>query len=78
MLPSGNDAAIIISDSLGAFLELIEDKYLTAKELIYDHKNFRKKIKDIQYPEQWFVQEMNRNATNLGLASTNYANVHGL
>ena len=52
MLPSGNDAAIIISDSLGAFLELIEDKYLTAKELIYDNKNFRKKIKDIQYPEQ--------------------------
>lgn len=71
MLPSGNDAAQAISESLGIFC---------FRKLKYtDPDTFRRlSIKNFTNFCKFFVDEMNNNAEFLGLYSTNFANPHGL
>ena len=71
MLPSGNDAAQAVSDSLGP---------LCFKKLKYtDPDTYRRySLKNIATFSKFFVDEMNSNAEMLGLCSTMFANPHGL
>ena len=71
MLPSGNDAAQAICDSLGE---------VCFKKLKYiDPEHYRKMtLKKLNYFGKYFVDEMNLNAELLGLCSTYFANPHGL
>jgi D-alanyl-D-alanine carboxypeptidase (penicillin-binding protein 5/6) len=62
MLPSGNDAAVVIAEEIGAKMM---DLLPRAKKV---GKN----------PMLCFVEEMNRTSHFLGLRSTKYANPHGL
>lgn len=71
MLPSGNDAAQAICDSLGVvcFRKLKDIDPVHFKRL--SSKNFTNYGK-------FFIDEMNKNAQSLGMCSTYYANSHGL
>ena len=63
MLPSGNDAAIALSEHFGKIF--FAEKYGT-------------KRKSPRVPGRFFVGEMNKNARALHLFSTHYNNSHGL
>ena len=71
MLPSGNDAAQAICDALG---------HVCFKRLKYiDPETFRRvSIKKNTCFAKYFIDEMNYNADLLGLASSTWANPHGL
>ena len=66
MLPSGNDAAICIAQFFGQLV--YKYTYIT------DYRDFIM----TSYPENYFINEMNKNAKKLGLNRTNFANPHGL
>lgn len=75
MLPSGNDAAWVLAENLGL------DMYTHSEE--YKQKSMSKSYrieKDscIQFPEIYFLQEMNQKAKSLGMFDTNFNNPHGL
>ena len=63
MLPSGNDAAIALSEHFGRLL------YINKFGVVH---------KPPRYPGRFFVGEMNRNARNLNMFNTHYNNSHGL
>ena len=69
MLPSGNDAALAIAEYFG---KLIKDSMLPPIPL--------QKLEPVKMPSplKLFVQRMNKNAQEMGLTETYYANPHGL
>lgn len=71
MLPSGNDAAQAICDSLGVLC------FRRLRETEPDHFK-RLSAKSFSNYGKFFIDEMNKNAQRLGLLSTYYANAHGL
>ncbi len=70
MLPSGNDAAVAFAEHFGGRVARTE----TGKE----GKENSKKSNGKADPYVAFVAEMNRTATELGMADTRYKNPHGL
>jgi len=72
MLPSGNDAALAVSEFFG---ELLKTTILPPIEL---DSNEQKEYLAAISPRKQFVKEMNRIAQELELTGTNYANPHGL
>lgn len=85
MLPSGNDAAVCLSENFGEYLyevSLIRIKATNAANGSKEENNVtnpnddkRRPPKD---PARYFILEMNRYARALKLDSTVYANPHGL
>ena len=63
MLPSGNDAAICLSEYFGFQIFQANDKFETFLP---------------KFMTQYFVSEMNGNARKLGLTQTRFSNPHGL
>jgi len=72
MLPSGNDAAIAIAEYFG---QVVKDKSLPEQRV--DAKDHKTVLKNPSM-QRLFVNEMNKNAKELGLTETQYANPHGL
>ena len=68
MLPSGNDAAVVISDNLGGFLYLMKH-YEEAEilDILYNREEFRSELSDIKFPTSYFLKEMNKNSDRLKL-----------
>lgn len=74
MLPSGNDAALLLSEYIGYF-NLIEKKrrsFLQRAKFI-DISNESATLCTVE-----FVKMMNRKAENIGLKFTKFSNPHGL
>ncbi len=72
MLPSGNDAALAVSEYFG---ELLKSTILPPITL--DPAQQKEYLASIS-PRKLFVKEMNRIATELGLQETCFVNPHGL
>ena len=77
MLPSGNDAAIVLAEHFGRYL-MIEESRMTAK-----------KLKEVVEQDPWestntkayvkrFVKHMNLTAAKLKLNNSQFSNPHGL
>ena len=66
MMPSGNDAAICVAEYFG---QLIYKKMLP---------EYHRKYKNTNYAINYFINEMNKNAVDLELIRTKFANPHGL
>jgi D-alanyl-D-alanine carboxypeptidase (penicillin-binding protein 5/6) len=62
MLPSGNDAAVVLAEEIGSKIYELLPKAKKAGKTPFD----------------LFVDEMNRTAHFLGLRQTRYANPHGM
>lgn len=87
MLPSGNDAAVCLSENFGEYLyevSLLRSKTsnaasnATATDPNTTSNNQDDKKRQTKDPARYFIQEMNRYARALKLESTVYANPHGL
>ncbi len=72
LLPSGNDAAITIAEFFGWLI-----KERSPPPALVDAKSDKTLLKNPS-SQKLFVNEMNRNAKDLGLAETFFANPHGL
>ncbi|CAD8146297.1 unnamed protein product [Paramecium pentaurelia] len=84
MLPSGNDAAVLIAQAIGTIilfqqqnkrldLKLIDIEQLSAEGYYYNHE-FR-----FQYcPIEVFIKQMNKYSQQIGQQNTQFACVHGL
>ena len=74
MLPSGNDAAFCIAESIGEKLIRNEWKCSNKKKKNQRGPLIRKNNKNADA----FVEQMNREAGNLKMKDTIYSNPHGL
>lgn len=84
MLPSGNDAAVCLSENFGEYLYEVSQLRIKATNAtnkddteanVIGTNDKRRQTKD---PARYFIQEMNRYARALKLENTVYANPHGL
>jgi len=73
MLPSGNDAAISLAESFGSYIYLKSEK--CKQRVKQDPQHATKKVKNAL---KYFLNLMNKTATDMGLKNTYYANPHGL
>lgn len=64
MLPSGNDAAIVISENVGCYLQLIKDKPEN-RNIIYNKELLFEKLIKSRNPIYTYLGEMNKNAKEL-------------
>lgn len=64
MLPSGNDASLVIAYYLGSYCK--KDKKQTAS------------MSDYKINKSSFIKQMNKMAKKLGMKNTNFQNTHGL
>ena len=82
MLPSGNDAAIALSEAIGILLYLEEsDKFYKLKNIMRIPSTIKKKGEECLTHEEKiskFLKEMNKLSCERGLEKTNFASVHGL
>lgn len=88
MLPSGNDAAVWLSENFGEYLyevSLLKIKSNSNNankdeegKNTNNNNNIDDKRRQTKDPTRYFIQEMNRYARALKLDSTVYANPHGL
>lgn len=72
MLPSGNDAAHVIAESLGKVLYKKTETYKRKKA------NNPKLTYNVKEGYQCFLNTMNKTARELNLTNTSFANPHGL
>ena len=78
MLPSGNDAAIVLAENMGNLLQLEKKMDREGTLLVLqDRDNFYEYLMNSRYPIYSFLNEMNKNARGLNMCLTNYANPHG-
>ena len=78
MLPSGNDASIIIAENIGGIINIFK-QIPDLKEIVYKREVFKKiYTKKVINPIGYFVTEMNKNAKFLGMKHTIFANPHGM
>ena len=71
MLPSGNDAAVAIAESIGK--KLMDEAFASQK-----NDEGTPKCKPSKNPIWYFVSQMNAKAKELGMNNTRFANPHGL
>ena len=63
MLPSGNDAAVVLAENFGVY------SYYQSKEFIDQYeKNFSIQMRKVKNPINYFVKEMNEQAKKMGLS----------
>ena len=77
MLPSGNDASLVLAENFGRFLHIVNCR--TSGSILKDH------LEGDPYDEQVsrmymikFIRRMNKEASNLRLCNTSFSNPHGL
>jgi D-alanyl-D-alanine carboxypeptidase len=85
MMPSGNDAAICLSENFGEYLYEVSQIRIKAvnsannkEETVNNSIPNNDKRRQARDPARYFIQEMNRYARALKLDGTVYANPHGL
>ena len=75
MLPSGNDAAVVLAENFSERLQKLANRQQRASE------NQAAACTNLKAPEcgvSYFVKVMNKTARRLHMRLTNYANPHGL
>lgn len=83
MLPSGNDAATVISENLGAltFYMSKKDVFGTIKNLI-NNKDKREELytllSSLANASGYFISEMNKYSRYLNITNSMWCNPHGL
>ena len=77
MLPSGNDAAHVLSEYFGAFL-YYESAGKFKKFKDYKFFNIDEDFWNLANPSSYFISEMNSYTEVLGLYNTFFSNPHGL
>jgi len=85
MLPSGNDAAVCLSENFGEYLyevSLLRIKAVNSAKNKDENGNSNANLDDkrrlARDPARYFIQEMNRYARALKLENTIYSGPHGL
>ena len=77
MLPSGNDAAIVLADYFGNILFKNGDLQVLL-DIIIKPKSDADRKGNCRVKQKYFLMEMNRLARELSLSNTKFANPHGL
>ncbi|EAS03429.2 D-alanyl-D-alanine carboxypeptidase family protein (macronuclear) [Tetrahymena thermophila SB210] len=88
MLPSGNDAAVVLSEGVGYLLYCQQSKLsftndntssgVPGDQKIYVNYKCKSEAGGLNQCMNIFIKEMNKQAQKVGLERTNYACVHGL
>ncbi len=81
MLPSGNNAAFLIAEIGGMLIDKYQSQLPLSAKQIEDFEDPEFTLSEIyktKNPVYIYLKEMNTNAEELGMASTNFANSHGL
>ena len=73
MLPSGNDAAYSLAESFGTYIYIQSAEYKEKMKITPELA--QQKVKN---PIKYFLDSMNKTASDLKMRSTYYANPHGL
>lgn len=77
MLPSGNDAALVLAENCGLILQLKKDE-INLSKIVYDKDLLYKKLQASKNTVFNFIQEMNKNAKLQLLCQSTFSNPHGL
>lgn len=75
MLPSGNDAAFAIAETVGAMMQI--ESRTNFKYIVYDQHDLKHALSKIKGGLNYFLVQMNKKAKDLGLTNTKYDNPHG-
>ncbi|KAL4432124.1 hypothetical protein ABPG74_014378 [Tetrahymena malaccensis] len=88
MLPSGNDAAVVLSEGVGYLIYRLQSKLpftsentssgIPGDQKIYVNYKCKSEAGGLNACMNIFLKEMNKQAQKVGLEKTNYACVHGL
>ncbi|KRX05169.1 Beta-lactamase/transpeptidase-like protein [Pseudocohnilembus persalinus] len=74
MLPSGNDAAFVMAENFGTFLQMSKED----RKCIYNIEVFADEVANAKNPVYKYLNEMNKIAQDMDMGTTNYSNPHGL